>query len=160
MYFPECAVNGKSLKDYYWAAGRGQEIAGRGFAGGGVPIQGVHSARSRHSAERFGPEEVRKLIEKKDRKTLQKLVLQYLVLNPEAFKPGGVLPLLIMGPGFKQGQFTPGFLLVGANTGVIEAPNGIPRPPISNEEYEGKYRYGLSGLVDEAIDFFSGDRFE
>jgi hypothetical protein len=113
MYFPEgCLVNGKSCGTWYWVAGDTLENARQSVIGSNVPrVQ--YGGLSLPSGERIGPGEILKLIKKKDRGALQELLLQYLVLNPMAFKAGAIFPMIMIGPNFKMGQFTPGPLLSG-----------------------------------------------
>ncbi len=114
MYFPEgCLVNGKPCEARYWVAGRNPGNAPKQLIAGRTASHLQYAGLSLSSGGRIGLKEIRKLIEKKDRKTLQNLLLQYLVLNPGAFKAGGVFPMLLIGPDFKLGQFTPGPLLAG-----------------------------------------------
>ncbi len=142
MVFPDgCLVNGKSQEDLYWSAAGSQGTGGMQFTAGGTPPTMQHTGLSLPSGERIGPKEILKLVKKKDRKAVQELLLQYLVLNPDAIRQEGVLPMLIMGPGFKLGQFTPGPLMAGMSTGQIEVPAGPPpRPQVS----KGTMPQGLS----------------
>jgi hypothetical protein len=142
MVFPDgCLVNGKSQEGLYWSAAGSQGTGGMQFMAGGTPPTVQPTSLSLPSGERIGPKEILKLIKKKDREAVQELLLQYLVLNPDAIRQEGVLPMLIMGPGFKLGQFTPGPLMAGMSTGQIEVPAGPPpRPQVS----KGTMPQGLS----------------
>jgi hypothetical protein len=142
MYFPEgCQVNGKLQKGLAWLAAGSLETGGMQLMVGGTPPAMQRTGLSLPSGERIGPKEILKLIKKKDHKAVQELLLQYVVLNPDATKQQGVLPMLIMGPGFKLGQFTPGPLMAGMSAGQIEVPAELlPRPQVS----EGTNLQGLS----------------
>lgn len=116
MHFPEgCLVNGKNRGMKYWVAGGNTGNAPKQFIAGPSASQVQSAGLSSPSGDRVGPEEIQKLIKKKDPKSLQNILLQYLVLNPRAFKDGGISPMMIMCPNFKLGQFTPGPLARDAN---------------------------------------------
>lgn len=99
----------------FWAAGGSRGNAPKQFIAGQSATQVQCAGLSSPSGEHIGPEEIRELIKKKDRKTIQNLLLQFLVLNPKAFKAGGLAPMLFMGGDFKLGQFTPGPFLAGGS---------------------------------------------
>jgi hypothetical protein len=116
MYFPKgCLVNGKPCAMKYWAGGDNRGHAQRQFGASRDVASGAqYAGLSLPSGERIGPEEIQKLIRNKDRKALQNILAQYLVLNPKAFQSGGLAPLLFMGGGFQLGQFTPGPFVAGS----------------------------------------------
>jgi hypothetical protein len=145
MYFPEgFLVNGKALQSRYWVAAGKNGTAGKVLMGGMPSPQIQHTSLSLPSGKRIGPKEIRKLLVKKDRKAMQELLLQYFVLNPDALKAEGIFPMLMLGPDFKLGQFTPGLLAAGMNDGLIEAPPGrSPRPQVSKDMNP----HGTSGIA-------------
>ncbi|MDR3557063.1 MAG: hypothetical protein P4L55_20090 [Syntrophobacteraceae bacterium] len=116
MRFPEgCLVNGQNRGIKYWAAGEnGGNVPKESISGapGAFPVSQVRLAGLYSSyGQSFSPEEIGKLIKKKGPAVARRFIVQYLALNPGAFKAKGVMPMLIMGTNFKLGQFTPGPLL-------------------------------------------------
>jgi hypothetical protein len=116
MRFPEgCLVNGQNRGITYWAAGGNRgNVPTESIAGppGASPLsQGRLAGFSSAYGQSFSPEEIRKLIKKKGPALTRSFILQYMALNPRAFKAKGVMPMLIMGANFKLGQFVPGPLL-------------------------------------------------
>jgi hypothetical protein len=108
MHFPEgCLVNGKNRGMKYWVAGGNTGNGPKQFIAGQSAPHVQSAGLSSPSGDRIGPQVIQKLIKKKDPKSLQN-ILQYLVLNPKAFKDGGISPMMILCPNFKLGQFTPG----------------------------------------------------
>ncbi|MGC8492750.1 MAG: hypothetical protein ACP5SH_13535 [Syntrophobacteraceae bacterium] len=116
MYFPRgYLVNGKNPGTRYWAAGGGRENVPQQLIGGRPPSQPTMQGSlaglfSPSGPQHIGLSQIQKL-RKKDPEAFREFILQYLVLNPKVVKTQGVLPMLIMGPSFKLGQFTPGPLL-------------------------------------------------
>ncbi len=109
MHFPEgCLVNGKNRGVKYWVAGGKRGKAPKQFITGQSAPHVQSASLSSPSGEHIGPEEIQELIKKRDPKAVQNILLQYLVLNPKAFKDGGISSMLFMGPNFKLGQVTPG----------------------------------------------------
>lgn len=109
MYFPDgCLVNGKPAKENFWAqSGNRRDTLKRSKANDAVaPV--IQYAKPQLPRERLGRQQVKMLIKKKGKEAVQNLLVQYLILNPKAFRVEGILPMLIMGPEFKPGQFTPG----------------------------------------------------
>ncbi|MHC1728927.1 MAG: hypothetical protein AB9866_23490 [Syntrophobacteraceae bacterium] len=144
MYFPNgCSVNDEYTESTCLATGNTgvQLIAAADLA------EALKMPAPSPAGASIDRDELRSLLRKKDRKGLKRLFLQYLVLNPDAMR--NLAPMMVMGSGFKLGQFKPEFALKGSRADQRQISPALNRH--TNTDYEPQ-----QGLLDKMLDHFLG----